>query len=165
MADPRSSEPWLRGPLEGIHPLVMPVFFSFAQVREDLATHTAGLSDEAVWRKFGRVSLGFELKHIAGSVDRLTTYLEGGQLTRRQLETLRQESEPDQSLEELLASIDAQLANTEDQLRLLDPATLYGRRAVGRQTLPTTVLGLLVHLCEHTQRHLGQAILLASLLR
>jgi hypothetical protein len=36
---------------------------------------------------------------------------------------------------------------------------------VGRRALPTTVIGLIVHLAEHTQRHLGQAILITKLLR
>ncbi len=151
--------------MEGVHPLVMPVFFSFAQGREDLAKHTAGFSDEAVWKQFGRTSLGFHLKHIGGSVGRLMTYLVGGQLTRQQLKALFDESQPDQSLPDLLAAIHLQFSAAEEQLRKLDPATLYDPRTVGRQALPTTVLGLLVHLCEHTQRHLGQAILLATLLR
>jgi hypothetical protein len=29
---------------------------------------------------------------------------------------------------------------------------------VGRKRLPTTVIGLLTHIAEHTQRHVGQAI-------
>ncbi len=93
-----SPEPWLRGPLAGVHPLVMPVFFSFAQVREDLAKHAQGLTDEQVWTVAGGASVGFHLKHIAGSVDRITTYLLGSQLTEQQLQTLRQESVPDAGL-------------------------------------------------------------------
>ena len=160
-----SPEPWLRGPIEGVHPLVMPVFFSFAQVREDLAKYAAGLSDEALWREIDGASLGFHLKHMAESVDRLTTYLMGGQLSPKQFEALKRESEPQGSAGELLAFMDEQLVRSEKQLRQLDPATLYDSRRVGRRALPTTVLGLIVHLCEHTQRHLGQAITLAKMLR
>ena len=40
----------------------------------------------------------------------------------------------------------------------LDPARLTDPRGVGRKQLPTTVIGLLVHIAEHTQRHVGQAI-------
>jgi len=36
---------------------------------------------------------------------------------------------------------------------------------VGRMRLPTTVIGLLVHIAEHTQRHVGQAISAAKLVR
>ncbi|MEP6714465.1 MAG: DinB family protein, partial [Terriglobia bacterium] len=42
-------------------------------------------------------------------------------------------------------------------------ATLREWRRVGRQQLPTTVIGLLVHIAEHTQRHVGQAISAAKL--
>jgi hypothetical protein len=88
-------EPWLRGPLPGIHPLVAPVFFSFAQVREDLSRFTAGLTVEQIWKSFPPASsLGFHLKHIAGSIDRLATYLAGSQLTSEQLHDLHHESEP-----------------------------------------------------------------------
>jgi hypothetical protein len=31
-------------------------------------------------------------------------------------------------------------------------------REVGRKRLPTTAIGLLTHIAEHTQRHVGQAI-------
>jgi uncharacterized damage-inducible protein DinB len=34
---------------------------------------------------------------------------------------------------------------------------------VGRKGLPTTVIGLLTHIAEHTQRHVGQAIAAAKL--
>jgi len=50
-------------------------------------------------------------------------------------------------------------------LRQIDPETLYEARGVGRKALPTTVIGLIVHLAEHTQRHLGQAITTIKTLR
>jgi uncharacterized damage-inducible protein DinB len=160
-----STEPWLRGPIEGVHPLVAPVFFSFAMVREDLARHTAGLTHQQVWRKLDRASLGFHLKHIAGSVDRLMVYLNGGQLSDSQLESMKQESIADADLPALLSGIDASFRAAEDSLRALDPQTLYDSRSVGRKALPTTVIGLIVHLAEHTQRHLGQAITTSKLVR
>ncbi len=169
MAGSNDSEPWLRGPIEGVHPLVMPVFFSFAQVREDLARHTANLSDKALWEHAeggtSGATVGFQLKHLAGSVDRLTTYLLGNQLSREQLQTLSEEARPGGSLAELLELVNRELNSSEERLRNLDPATIFDFRSVGRRALPTTVIGLLVHLCEHTQRHLGQAITLAQLLK
>lgn len=157
-------EPWLRGPIEGVPSHLMPVFHSFAQVREDLARHTAGLSTEDVWRRTGPLpSLGFQLRHIAHSVDRLVTYLCGGELTPAQLDSLQQEAAPGASLEELLHDVDAKLRDAEQRLRGIDPASLFEPRYVGKKRLPTTVLGLLVHVAEHTQRHLGQAITTAKL--
>jgi DinB superfamily len=159
-------EAWLRGPLPGVHPLVMPVFFTFAQVLEDLAKHTQGLSREQVWQSTnGTALLGFHIQHIAGSVDRLTTYLAGGQLSETQMQFMREEGKGDMKVEELLRVLAAALRNSEERLRQIDPATLYEHRGVGRKALPTTVIGLIVHLAEHTQRHLGQAITTVKMLR
>lgn len=143
----------------------MPVFFTFKQVREDLATHLQGLTTQQVWQKLGSASVGFHLKHIAGSVDRLTTYLFGGQLAPEQLAHLKRESQGSEDLSTLLRQIEASLQRSEERLRTLSPDSLYQPRGVGRQALPTTVIGLIVHLAEHTQRHLGQAITLSQLLR
>jgi uncharacterized damage-inducible protein DinB len=38
-------------------------------------------------------------------------------------------------------------------------------RKVGRAGLPSTVIGLLVHVAEHTTRHVGQAITTAAILK
>ncbi|HLH01234.1 MAG TPA: DinB family protein [Bryobacteraceae bacterium] len=158
------TEPWMRGPIEGVHPLVAPVFYCFEQVREDLAKYTGGLSREQVWHTFGRASVGFHIRHLGGSVERLSAYLAGRQLSEAQLEALKREWDADEDLSAILQKMNAQFAACEEQLRTLDPATLYDKRAVGRRALPTTVIGLIVHICEHTQRHLGQAITLAKLL-
>ena len=159
-------EPWLRGPIEGVPPHLLPVFHSFAMVREDLAHYTEGLSTEDVWRRTGALpSLGFHLRHIAHSVDRLVTYLCGEPLTDTQIATLKQESDPGATLAELLAGIDAQLKDAERRMRLIDAAALQEPRYIGKKRLPSTVLGLLVHVAEHTQRHLGQAITTAKLAR
>jgi uncharacterized damage-inducible protein DinB len=142
------------------------VLHSFTQVREDLALHTAGVSADALWRRVGAVpSLGFQLSHIAGSVDRLVTYLVGEQLSPEQIGALKSESVPGATLEELLAAIGASLDHAAARVRSIDPATLCDARFVGKKRLPTSVIGLLVHVAEHTQRHLGQAITTAKLLR
>jgi uncharacterized damage-inducible protein DinB len=160
------TEPWLRGPLDGVEPHLMPVFHSFAQVREDLALHTAGLTAERVWTRTGALpSLGFHLRHIAHSVDRLVTYLCGKELTPAQIDSLKQEAVPGATLDELLAQVDEQLREAENRLRTIPAASLYDARWVGKKRLPTSVLGLLVHIAEHTQRHLGQAITSAKLAR
>jgi uncharacterized damage-inducible protein DinB len=159
-------EPWMRGPLPGVELHVMPVFFSFIQVREDLAKHTAHVTPDDVWRKVGSLpSLGFHLRHIAGSVDRLSTYLMGENLTDQQLAFLRAEAEPGETLEGLLKEINSSLAQAEACLRRIHAAQLHEPRYIGRQRLPSTVWGLLVHLAEHTQRHLGQTITTAKLAR
>jgi hypothetical protein len=159
-------EPWMRGPIEGVEPLVTPVFHSFIMVREDLAKFTAGVSDEDVWRTIGSLPpLGFHLRHIPGSVERLTTYLMNEQLSPEQIEAMKDEGAQRGTLQELLNALHAGLAACEERIRTIDPATIHEPRYIGRKRLPTTVLGLLVHIAEHTQRHLGQAITTAKLIR
>jgi hypothetical protein len=165
MQEEPQPEPWLRGPIPGVPPLVMPVFFSYAQVREDLSKQMIGVCDEQVWKPVAGHSLGFHLKHLAGSVDRITTYLVGRPLAEPQFSFLKQESQPSGTLAELLQLVERNLAKSEAELYQIDAASLYAARVVGRRALPTTVLGLVVHLAEHTQRHLGQAIVIAQVLR
>ena len=156
----------MRGPILGIESLVMPVFYSFTMVREDLAKFTAGVKPEDVWRQVGTLpTLGFHLRHIAGSSDRLCTYLMGAELSAEQLAYLKAEGVAGATLEELLTGVDQGLRSVEDRIRTIDPATIHEARYIGRKRLPTTVLGLLVHIAEHAQRHLGQAITTAKLLQ
>ena len=159
-------EPWLRGPLPDVHPLLAPVIYAFQQAREDLRKWTADLTDGQVWdRPHGLAPVGFQVRHIGGSVERLMTYVAGGQLTGQQLAELRAEMEPGTSLNELLLLLDRKLAAAEATVRAIDPSTLGETREVGRKRLPTTVGGLLTHIAEHTQRHVGQAIVTAKVLK
>lgn len=157
-------EPWLRGPIPGVDPLLAPILYAFEQAREDLSRHTVPLSHAQIWATpYGFASVGFHLRHIAGSVDRLMTYLQQRQLSDSQLSALAAEHAPGASREELLAQIDDAFRNAEAVVRSLDPATLAEPREVGRKRLPTTAIGLLTHIAEHTQRHTGQVIAAAKL--
>lgn len=159
-------EPWLRGPLEGVSPFVAPLLYSFQMAREDLARHTEGLSAEQLWaRPAGAAPVGFHIRHIGGSVERLMVYAQGGQLREEQLAALRDEMTPGATREELLAELDRALSAAECAARALPPEALAEPRGVGRKRLPTTVIGLLVHTAEHTQRHVGQAVTTARLVR
>ena len=154
-----ATEPWLRGPIPGVHPVVMPVLLALQQAREDLAKYTEGLTTEQLWATpHGFGSVGFHIRHIAGSTDRLMTYAQGRELTDEQFARLREERVAGKTREELLAELDESFAGAAAVIGAIDPATLTDARAVGRQKLPTTVIGLLVHVAEHTQRHVGQAI-------
>src|SRR5258708_4396450 len=140
-------EPWMRGPIPGVHPLIAPALYGFQQAREDLAHFTAGLSAEQIWATpHGFGSVGFHLRHLAGSTDRLLTYLRGGQLSDAQIEFLKREHDAGATREELLAEMDAAFQQAEAFARSLDPVTLTDPREVGRKRLPTTVSGLLVHI-------------------
>jgi hypothetical protein len=166
MPETPSIEPWLSGPLPGIDPVLAPLFYSFEQTRQELRLHSEGLTAEQLWRKpFGLTPAGFHIRHIGGAAERLSTYLRGDALTDEQLAYMKLEGEPGAARFELLGDLDAHLGRCEAVVRLIDPATLRDPRTVGRKKLPTTVIGLIVHISEHTLRHLGQAITTMKLVR
>jgi uncharacterized damage-inducible protein DinB len=159
-------EAWMTGPIPGVDTYVAPLLYSFQMAREDLAQWTDGLTTDQIWATpHGFNSVGFHLRHIAGATDRLLTYVEGGQLSEAQMSVLQAEKEPGATREDLLAGVADAFARAESVARALDPAHLTDARGVGRKQLPTTVIGLLVHIAEHTQRHVGQAICAAKLAR
>jgi len=145
-------EPWLRGPIPGVDPLIAPVLYTFTQAREDLARYTEGLTAEQLWSS----TVGFHIRHISRSTDRLIGYLEG------RLPQQLGDGDPGATREDLLAELDSAFHRAEAVVRSIDPATLRDAREVGRKRLPTTVIGLLTHIAEHTQRHVGQAITAAK---
>jgi len=147
----------LRGSLPDVDPLTAPVLFALQQAREDLEKYTVGISTDQIWA----TSLGFHLRHIARSTDRLLTYAEGRQLSEEQMQALEDEKNPGATREELLAEINSSFDRVEVFIRALDRARLPEPREVGRKRLPTTVIGLLIHIAEHTQRHVGQAIIIS----
>ncbi len=160
-------EAWLRGPIEGVDAYLQPAAHALVQAREDIEVATDGVSLEQLWmRPKGAASVGYHLRHLAGSLDRLLTYARGDQLDDRQQAALKTELEPGNPPDDVTrlvhqakTGIDAALAQIRGTRReeLLEP------RAVGRKALPSTVLGLLVHAAEHTTRHVGQAITTAKI--
>ena len=152
------SEVWLRGPIPGVQPTLMPIVHSLLQVREELQAAVPSLTREQLWATpGGAASIGFHLMHLAGSLDRLLTYARGESLNDTQLAFLNAEErigsqEPAELLRLATDGIDAAVAQTV----ATSPATLDERRRVGRAGLPSTVLGLLFHAAEHAQRHAGQ---------
>ena len=160
---------WLRGPLPGVPPLLMPAAHALVQTVDDVEAAAASLTSEELWRRpGGAASVGFHLRHIVGVTDRLLTYARGETLTEAQLTWLASEAEPGTPpatarslLDEVRRAVDAAL----DQLRATDPDTLLQVRHVGRQKLESPVLGLLSHAADHAQRHAGQVVATAGILR
>jgi uncharacterized damage-inducible protein DinB len=160
---------WLRGPLPGVPPLLMPAAHALVQTVEDVEAAAASLTPEELWRRPGGVaSVGFHLRHIVGVTDRLLTYARGEALTEDQLNRLAAEAEPGSPpatarslLGEVRLAVDAAL----DQLRATDPASLLEVRHVGRRRIESNVLGLLYHAADHAQRHAGQVVATAGILK
>lgn len=162
-------EPWMRGPIPGIPLLLMPAAHALLMAREDLEHVLAGIAPDELWaRPGGAASAGFHAMHMAGSLDRLYTYARGEQLSDEQLRVLEAESGPPDlapSAAEVLGYVHAALDRALDQLRATDEATLLEPREVGRKRLPSNVIGLLFHGAEHTQRHFGQLVTTAKIVR
>ncbi len=166
MSSSNKPEPWLRGPIEGVHHTVMPIAHSLLQAAEDLQRVTEGLTEEQLRATpGGAASVGFHLKHIASSLDRLYTYARGEKLTDEQFMVLRSEQEPDsRATSELVAATISQIEKAIGQLRKIRPEELHDIRLVGRAGLPSNQLALLYHGAEHVQRHIGAMIATAKIL-
>jgi hypothetical protein len=153
-----ATEAWLRGGMPELDPLLRPVLYSFEQIREDAREWTAGIPTADLWSSVaGLTPIGFHLRHIAGSTSRLMTYVEGRQLSEDQIREMKEEGTPGATIEELLGGLELAFANAEAVVRSLQPEQLAAPRKVGRKELPTTVAGLLHHIAEHGQRHIGGA--------
>jgi uncharacterized damage-inducible protein DinB len=159
-------EPWLRGTHAEVPAVGRAVLHALDLALEDLTNWTAGLTDAQIHSKpLGLPSVAFHLRHIARSVDRLLTYAEGKPLSAEQLALLKAEQSGDESLAELLAEVEASFSNAAERVRVLATANLDTFRGVGRKQLPTSIGGALVHVADHTQRHTGQVVTTAKVLR
>lgn len=161
-------EVWLRGALPDLPPVLQPVAHAVLQAREEVQALAVDVPEALLWaRPAGVASVGFHLRHLAGVLDRLTTYARGEGLSAEQLAALASEEHPDPhtSASLLAAHFDTTVDRVLAQLRATDPATVFESRSVGRAALPSTVLGLLVHAAEHTMRHVGQLSVTVRVLR
>jgi uncharacterized damage-inducible protein DinB len=160
----RSMEPWLRGHAIDLPAVHSAVLHSLQLAAEDIGKWCSPLSSEELNARPGGIApIAFHLRHIARSADRLLTYAEGSQLGSGQLELLKSELQPNAAAEELFAEFTSALEKSAARIHSLAGVPLELPRAVGRKQFPTTVGGLLVHVAEHTQRHVGQSITTARI--
>jgi uncharacterized damage-inducible protein DinB len=169
MKSPELPEVWLRGPIPGIPPLLQPAAHALLQALEEVRRVVAPLSPDHLWaRPGGAPSVGFHVRHAAGSLDRLFTYARGEVLSVEQRAFLDTEGVPGSPPAEaagLVGAFELQVDRALAQLRETPDSTLLEPRGVGRLQLPSTVLGLLFHAAEHTQRHVGQIVTTARIVR
>jgi len=163
------SEPWLRGPIAGIPPLLQPAAHAFVLAKEDIDAASVGLTVEQLWiEPGGAASLGFHLAHLAGSTGRLLSYARGEPLSDAQRAALARErnlAATRPALEPLLKDWHEAVAFALAQLAATPEGTLTEARAIGRAQLPTTVIGALFHAAEHAARHAGQVVTTAKVVR
>jgi uncharacterized damage-inducible protein DinB len=159
MREAKLPEPWLRGTLADVAPVPRAVLHALELAQEDLTRWCGNLSDaELNARPEGLVPVAFHIRHIARSLDRLLSYAEGRRLNEEQTAALQSELDGNAKRDELFAELAQALARGAARIRRFDANRFQEPRPVGTKLLPTTVGGLLVHIAEHTQRHVGQAI-------
>jgi hypothetical protein len=160
------SEPWLRGPVEGVIAELQPVAHALLYAREQLERVLPSLTAAQLWQRPGNIApIGYHVRHSMGSIDRVLTYMRGEGLSAEQFDALQaeQQDRPDldghallqlaqQMIERALAAVHAARA---DQLN--------EARAVGRKKLPSDVRGLYFEMAVHTARHVGQIATTAKL--
>ena len=162
-------EAWLRGPIEGVDPYLMPAAHALVQAGEEIERAVHGLSPQQVWATpGGAASVGFHLRHVIGSLDRLLTYARGASLDAHQRAFLEMETEPcdpPSGPEPLVAGVRRAVEAALAAYRATPRDALLETRTVGRAALPSTVIGLLFHAAEHAQRHAGQIVTTAKVVR
>jgi uncharacterized damage-inducible protein DinB len=159
-------EPWLRGTHADIPAVGRAILHALDLALDDIAKWTQGLTDlEIHAQPLGLPAISFHLKHIARSTDRLITYAEGGQISADQLALLKSEKSGCETLAELIAEVEAAFTNAADRVRVLATADFNTFRGVGRKQLPTSIGGALVHVADHTQRHVGQIVTTAKVIK
>jgi hypothetical protein len=169
VSQPDQPEVWLRGPVPEIPPLLQPVAHALLQAAEEVRAVVGSLSAAHLWARPGSApSVGFHVRHAAGSLDRLFTYARGEALSAEQRDFLASEASPGSPPAEganLASAFERQVDRALAQLRATPESTLLEARGVGRLQLPSTVLGLLFHAAEHTQRHVGQIVTTARIVQ
>jgi uncharacterized damage-inducible protein DinB len=160
-----SLEPWLRGTEIEVPAVGRAILHALRLAEEDLHKWCGSLSDEQLNARSGDAPpVAFHIRHLSRSLDRLLTYAEGRSLDDEQIAQLETELETNATHDELFAELSAALADASVRLRVLAVKNLEEARFVGKKRLPTTLGGLLVHIADHTQRHVGQAITTSRLI-
>ncbi|WP_349772184.1 DinB family protein [Hymenobacter sediminicola] len=171
MTTPSVPQPeyWLRGPLPEVPPLLQPVAHALLQARAEVQAALHNFPDHLLpVRPAGVASVGFHLRHLAGVLSRMQAYARQQPLTDEQFRFLAAEKDGP-SDPETTAALVQQFSEAVEQLlamlRTTPEAILTEFRPVGRQGLPSTVIGLLVHAAEHTTRHTGQLLVTARVVQ
>jgi uncharacterized damage-inducible protein DinB len=152
-------EPWLRGTYSDLPVVVRAVVHALELAKEDMGRWCGDLTNEEMnARPLGLEPVSFQILHLVRSLDRLLTYAEGNQLSAKQMEQLKSEADGKATREAVFAELNTCFQAAMTRVAQFSDADLDDARGVGRKQLPTTVGGLLIHIAEHTQRHVGQVV-------
>ena len=161
-------EYWLSGPVPDVPPLLQPAAHALLQSVREIKTYLTDFPEDKLWENsFGRASVGFHLRHITGVLDRMLTYADKKALTEEQFDFLKNEGNGKNapSSEILISDFEEKVAQALDYFKNTPEAILTEKRFVGRKKLPSTVIGLLFHAAEHSQRHVGQLLVTVGALK
>ena len=165
-AQTKRPEPWLRGTLGEVPAVIRAVLHALELAREDAERWCGDMTGlELNERPAGLPSTAFQLRHIAGSIDRLLTYAEERDLSAEQMAEMAREAEGGALPHLLLREFGTAIEGESRRIRRFIGMDLDASRFVGRRRLPTTLGGLLVHVADHTQRHVGQMVTTVKLVK
>lgn len=161
-------EVWLRGKIPDVPDLLQPAAHALLQSAEEVEKYMIDFPEELLWKKpSGRASVGFHLQHLTGVTDRMLTYAKAEKLSESQFRYLKDEgkSNEDISAEFLVQKFQKKVDEAIEFLKNTPENILTEYRPVGRKELYSTVIGLLFHAAEHSQRHMGQLLVTVSVLK
>src|SRR5438445_8227235 len=108
---PLPPEPWLRGTLTEVPAVARGVLHALELAREDTNKWCSGLSARQIHARPAELpSVAFQLRHIAGSIDRLLTYAEGRTLSEEQAQALKAETRLEGSTMDVFAELEAAIS-------------------------------------------------------
>lgn len=159
---------WLRGPVAQVPGMLQPAAHALLQAVEDVDRVVAGVSREDLWRRPSpAASLGFHLKHLSGSTERLMSYGMGRAISAAEREWLALEpvdGAPEGDAAALGLRLWTVVQNAINEMAGYPASRLTEARVIGRAQLPTSAIGCFFHAGEHASRHAGQLITTARLL-
>jgi hypothetical protein len=166
MEKPKLPEPWLRGTLTEVPPVQRAILHALDLAGEDLRFWCGELTGaELDARPLEIAPVAFHIRHIARSLDRLLSYAEGNQLSLEQITAMKAEMQPGATSKELFEELESALNASRERVLKFAERDFSDPRGIGRQQLPTSLGGILVHVADHTQRHVGQAIVTAKIVK
>ena len=112
-------EAWLRGPVDRVPPILVPVAHMLQHAQDDAVEAVCDLTPDQIWvRPGGGASVGFHVRHLMGALDRLFTYARGDMLSAGQLNALKHEGDagsPPASAATLTAELSVAIARAIDR--------------------------------------------------
>ena len=163
----KEAEFWMRGPVDGVPPLLQPVAHSLLQMNAEFGDCLEAFPSDRLWEKpFQMASVGFHVLHVIGVIDRMFTYGEEKMLSEEQFLYLEEESQehPELNSQELKNRLNSAVGIAIEKLKSVNILELTETRYLGRKRISVTLIGLLFHSAEHSMRHLGQALVTAKML-